>query len=360
MHGYGKTFRKRWPLYLLLPLIFAVAVGYLSLEKKSYQSTATLWVDYSPSEQSSLNLTTTSGETAQPSTVEQGTLTELLSTSAFDDAVAAQAGVTPAARNAIADALDTTVTSAVPGPQILSVTYTGPSALQAKQIASSVVDQLQVWTSKLEKNFDGAATKYTQSLYDGASKAVASAKAAVNTYHFTHRGATTQNDQTYASLVSALAVATSSLASERSALNQDAAQSQNKNSAATISVMDAASLPTAPHKKIKTLAVKIIGAGIAGGLVSFLLVMLFTPGGSGREIDELYSGELMEQPRGPRPTSPATSWTVGISSGAVAGGRALSAGSDSAGDQADGPDPSGGTGPHIRVVLGDGQRQAGA
>src|ERR1700722_6092370 len=98
MHGYGKTFRKRWPLYLLLPLIFAVAVGYLSLEKKSYQSTATLWVDYSPSEQSSLNLTTTSGETAQPSTVEQGTLTELLSTSAFDDAVAAQAGVTPAAR----------------------------------------------------------------------------------------------------------------------------------------------------------------------------------------------------------------------------------------------------------------------
>ncbi|HEX3617950.1 MAG TPA: hypothetical protein VHU61_15520 [Solirubrobacteraceae bacterium] len=365
MHGYGKTFRKRWPLYLVLPLVAAAGIGYLSLKTKTYESTATLWVDYSAAEQSSLNLTSSSGDTAQPATVEQGTLTELLSTSAFDSAVAEQAGVSPGMRNMVADTMDTTVTSAVPGPQVLAVTYTGASATEAQKIAAAVVTQLQTWTSRLERNFDGAATKYTQSLYNSAVKAVSSAKAAVNAYQRAHRHVTTQNSQTYASLVSALAVANSSLASERSALNQDAAQSKSTDSAATISVLDAAALPTAPHTKIKTLAVKVIGGGIAGGLLSFLLVVLFTPGGDDRRNDELDSAEMTRQPRGLPPghgPAPSHSWTLGTSSGAVAGGRALRVGTDRDDDQVEGAEhdqPGDGGTPHIRVVLGDGQRQAG-
>jgi hypothetical protein len=249
---------------------------------------------------------------------------------------------------------------------VLAVTYTGASATEAQKIAAAVVTQLQTWTSKLERNFDGAATNYTQSLYNSAAKAVASAKAAVNAYQRAHRHVTTQNSQTYASLVSALAVANSSLASERSALNQDAAQSKSADSAATISVMDAAALPTAPHTKIKTLAVKVIGGAIVGGLLSFLLVVLFTPGRDYRRDDELDSAEVARQPRGPMPghgPAPSHSWTLGTSSGAVAGGRALRAGTERDEDQPEGAEPvqpGDGGPPHIRVVLGDGHRQAGA
>src|SRR5579875_638996 len=312
MDGYGKTFRKRWPLYLVLPLVAAAGMGYVSLKTKSYQSTATLWVDYAASTSSSLDLTSTSGQTAQPATVEQGTLTELLSTSAFDDAVAKRAGVAPDLQKLVGGSLSKAVTSTVPGPQVLAVTYTGKSAAEAKQIASAVVGELQAWTQKLSRHFDGAATQYTRSLYNSAAKAVRSAKAAVNAYHRAHRKATTENDQTYASLVSALAVANSSLASERSALNQDAAQARNTSGAATISVVDAASLPTAPHTSIKKLAMKVIGAAIGGGLISFLLVMLFTPSRGDGRLEDDYEADVARDRRGLRSAGGAVNrnWTV--------------------------------------------------
>jgi uncharacterized protein involved in exopolysaccharide biosynthesis len=367
MHGYRKTFDRHWRLYLLVPLLAAVAVGFLSVEKKSYQSTATIWVDYGAAQSSSLNLTSTSGETAQPATVEQGTLTELLSTGAFDDAVVKQAGVPRSMHSLVADSLPTAVTSAVPGPQVLAVTYTGSSALQAQKISSAVISQLQVWTAKLERNFDGAASRYTQTLYNSATKAVANAKAAVNAYHSAHRKSTPQNDQTYASLVSALAVANSSLASDRSALNQDAAQEQNNSAAATVSVLDGASLPTAPHLKMKTLVVKVIGAAIAGGLLIFLLVVLLTPGvedGRGDGIDDGAAGA----PNGLLPShggaaNPA--WTISSATVSIAGGGALPAGAEPLDENGDHPEVVGDvpaadvSAPQIRVVLGDGQRRAG-
>jgi uncharacterized protein involved in exopolysaccharide biosynthesis len=279
MHGYRKTFKRRWPLYLLPPLLAAAALGFLSFSApKSYESNASLWVDYSASSASSLNVTPTSGAAELPSTAEQTLLTELVGTKQFDDAVAAgAAGVAPSARAAVSDSIPTAVTSTVPGPQILQVNYKGSSALGSQQIVSSLIGQLQVWTTKFSQRFNSAAARYNETLYTSADKAVASAKAAVNTYRYTHRRATTENDQTYASLVAALSVATSSLTSARAALNQASAQSHDNGSTATVSVVDQASLPTAPVTDMKKILTKVIGGVIGGGLISFLLIIAFTP-----------------------------------------------------------------------------------
>jgi hypothetical protein len=295
MRGYRQTFRRHRLLFMLPPLIAAIALGVLGYSAgKTYESNASLWVDNAASSTSSLNVGPTNAQAQEPSTAEQTVLDELLSTSKFDAAVVSGAGLGTAGGVAEQHALDasiaTDVTSSVPGPQVLELTYDSTSPVVAHAIVGSLVNQLQTWTSQFGRDFGDAAVAYDLSQEQTAERAVAGAKAAVNAYLTTHPRATTQTDQTYASLVAALSVSTSSLSSATTAYSQAKAQATGNGSGVTVSVIDAPSLDAAPLTGLKSVAMKAVGGLFAGLLLSFLVIVALTPSGEDKWDDEVVEG----------------------------------------------------------------------
>ncbi len=275
LDAYRATYRRHRWLYLLIPLVVAVLVLFMGLSSKSYKSNASLWVDSGASSSSSLNVSSANAAPVLPSTVEQTTLNELLSTTAFDQAVARSAGVPAADVRAKAAALPLAVTSTVPGPQVLQLTYAGTSLADAQSITTALIKQLQLWTDRFEQHFSSAAARYDQTLYNSDAQAVANAKAALASYRSSHPGSNNQNDPTYANLTASLTTASNSLASAKTTLDQALAQTRDNGSSATVSVINGASTPISAVSK-KKLLIKAFGGALGGAAISVLLIILFT------------------------------------------------------------------------------------
>jgi hypothetical protein len=281
--AYRETYRRHRLLFLLPPVILALAIGFVSYAgSKTYASTASLWVDNNAAaSNSSLAVGPTDIQSVQPSAAEQTVLNELLATGTFDTNVALGTGmVSKAGASSLAQTIRSAVTSTVPGPQVLQVNFTGSSPLIAERVVASVLTQLQRETQRFSRDFGTAALAYDRTQEQSAAKTVAQAKAAVNSYLKLHPSATAQSDQTYASLVAALSDATSALNSATTQLNQAGAQAQGTVSGVTLSVLDAPSLNPAPTTGLKSLMMKVIGGGVAGLLISFIIIVILTPGGA--------------------------------------------------------------------------------
>lgn len=289
MRAYRQTFKRHRLLYLLPPLIAALALGGLTYSTpKSYQSTASLWVDNQASSTSSLDVGPANAQAETPSAAEQTVLDELLATSRFDRSVVSGAGLGPGVnRSALAKSVATGVASAVPGPQVLQVTFSGASPAIAHGVVASLLTQLANFTAEFSRNFGKAAVSYDQAQLATASRAVSSAKAVLNNYSLAHPRSTPQNDAEYASLNNALATATASVSTDTAALNQAQAQAQGSASGTTISVLDQPSFESAPLSGMKKVVLAAFGGGIAGLILSLLLIIARTPAGEDRWDQEI-------------------------------------------------------------------------
>jgi hypothetical protein len=304
MRAYRETFSRHRVLFLLPALLFALAAGYLTLgAAKTYESDSSLWVDNAVSAGSSLS---NSQQAVEPSTLEQTILTELLATQNFDVTVgdgsglksieAAGGGGQQKIDMRIAAAVSGGVTSATPGPQVLQLSFVGPTPAVAEGTLGSLMTQLQSSTAQYAHDFSQTSQSYYQDQVNTAHEAVTKATDAATGYQRSHPKSTTQNDQNYAALVAAVTSATTQLASATSSLNQAQGQSQGGSAGTTVRVLDTPSTPTGPVSGKKKALIEIIGAMIAGLLLSVLAIVAITPGGADRADADILSGDLPGMP----------------------------------------------------------------
>jgi hypothetical protein len=280
MDAYRETFRRHRLLYLLPAVIAAIAVGALTYKSPSYVSSASLWVDNQVSAPSSLSVGPGEVQPQTPSAAEQTVLNELLTTTAFDAAIATGAGlghVDPTAVNSplIGMVMDG-VTSTTPGPQILQLTATESSPTVARNIVKSVITQLQSFSQRWAHDFASSAVAYYQAQVTSATRDLAEAKA----------GAGPDQRANINSAASALASATTSLSQAQAAEN-------GQNAFTTVSVLDQPTLNPAPTSGLKSPLIKAFAGAVAGLLVSLLVLVLRTPGGSDKWDDEVSDSSLI-------------------------------------------------------------------
>jgi hypothetical protein len=307
MRAYRETFRRHRVLFCLPPLLFAVVLALLAFSTpKKYQSYASLWIDNGPSAQSSLS----SGVSA-PSASEQTLLGELLATQAFDRDVGknslltqylAAHGVSKGQMDAmLAAAVGSGVSTSAPGPQVLTVTFTGPTPAVARSVLESLIVNVQRSISHFGHTFGRSAQAYFQQQVKTAKQALASATAATNAYGRDHPSATANNDQSYAALIAAQQSANSQVATATTGLDQATGQATGDGVSSLVQVVDSPSIPTSPTTGMMSAMKKVVG-GFAGGLLlSVILIVAMTRSGEDRWDAELSGDGWDSAPAQPVP-----------------------------------------------------------
>jgi uncharacterized protein involved in exopolysaccharide biosynthesis len=297
--SYRQTFRERRRL-LCLPIVLAVVISaWFALgSPKSYQSTANLWVDNPASLASSLG--NANPAVLPPSQQEQGVLQELLSTQSFVLAVAQESGLshylathgsggfTPTSllsggggsvKSKVLNSLGPKqVTTTVPGPQVLQISYRGPTPALTQSTLEALVEKLQKNSDQLSQKRNQAVVAYYRAQVTGASNALAEARAQVSSYLSQHPGAAGA-DPNLSALQTATGAASSQLTQASQKLNevQSAAKAGGSNGS-TVAVIDQASFPLGPASGKKKELLTVVGGLFAGLLISFLGAVALTPG----------------------------------------------------------------------------------
>ncbi len=342
--SYRETFRRN-RLLLSLPMLVAMLLGAWSAlgAAKAYESTLTLWVDTPGSAPSSV--ANVAPGVTPPSAQEQTVLTELLATPNFvltigHDSMLGQylaahpgSGFGPSAMigqlmggggsvgsRILAAFGGTNVVSAMPGPQVLSISFTGPTPAVAQSVLNTLVDVLQRESSSLTGEHGLAMLANYRSQVRAASHAVSVARSNEAAYVRLHRGATTA-DPVFSTLANALTAANGELNQAEIALNgwRSAATGGT-----TMTVLDPATLPAAPTSGKKKIVEGVLGGLFGGAVVAFLGTIALTRKKSDPWEEESLAGRLM--PGSPPPLgmvpAPAERESAGRAGAVVAAAQA--------------------------------------
>ncbi len=298
--SYRETFRQH-RLLLSLPIILATLIaGWFVLgAAKSYQSSASIWVDTPGSISSTLS--DLNPALTPPSTQEQDVLTELLSTRDFVDAVAyhsllahylaahPSSGFSPTAllkqltggsgtlKALIAGSFGPKqLTTSVPGPQVLEITYSGPTPAVAQSTLNAIVQELQASSVRFTRVHDQNAIAYYQSQVRGDITTLNSARSQLSTYRAQHPSATSSSDPNLAALSAAATAASNQLSQDNANLNSAVSTLKGGSPGATLSVIDGANVPTGPTSGKKKVIEGLLGGVLAGALISLLGTIALT------------------------------------------------------------------------------------
>jgi len=167
------------------------------------------------------------------------------------------------------------VMSTVAGPQILQLTYSGPTAAVAASTLGTVVQQLQADSARFVKVHGDSALTYYKAQVQTGSQAVAAARAELSSYLAQHRGAA-PGDPTVNALTSAQAAANSQLNQATQNYNDALSSLHGGSGGSTVSVVDPASTPIGPSSGKKKELMGLLGGLFAGALISFLGVVAMT------------------------------------------------------------------------------------
>jgi len=304
--SYRETFRRH-RLLLSLPMVLGMLIaGFLAVTGgKSYMSTASLWVDTPAATDSSLgNL---NPALTPPSQQEQSVITELLATRQFVLDVGHHSLLGPYLAShsskgfsvtslfgAGAGSLDSQIiaalsggqlTTTMPGPQVLQVSYTGPTPAVARSTLATLVNELPHESSQLSQQHNQAALAYDKAQVQAAAQALQAARNQAVAYHQQHPKAA-PTDPNLTALATAEAAAGTQLAQANAALNA-VASSAKGGGATTVQVIDAASNPPGPTTGKKKELEGILGGLAAGALISLLGTIALTRGKTDPWEDEL-------------------------------------------------------------------------
>jgi hypothetical protein len=293
---YRATFRRH-RLLLSLPLVLGIlgAAVIVATHKTDYTSTANLWVDTAPPNASSVG----PGAGALPTTpaaAEQSLLGELITTNQFAVAVADgsllrhelgdQAEINLKAASYVTPAQ---VGSLVGGPQVLALSYTSSSPGIARSVLQAIINELIRQSTGLSAIHVQAAITYYKSLITEQSGVLASATANVNAFLATHPNATAQSNPNLSALVSAENAADQQLSQTKSSLSQ-AQGASGTTSGWMVDVIDTPSVAEADTFGKKKMVEVVLGGLFAGGLISFLGVLMLLP----KREKERWEDELLD------------------------------------------------------------------
>ena len=316
---YRQTFRRH-RLLLSVPIVVAVLIaGALTvMSPKSYMSTASLWVDNPATTDSSLgNL---NPAMTPPSTQEQNVLTELLSTQGFALAVAHRSslasylashsggGITSilsggggSLNDRIMAALAAPgVTTTVPGPQVLQISFTGPAPAVAQSTLNAIVAELQMDSTSFSRQHSQGAIQYYTGQVETATHALLAARNQADAYRAQHPNSQ-PGDPNLAAFQTAETSAGTELAQAQAGLSAAKAALNGRSTASQVQVIDNAILPTAPTSGKKKQLEGILAGLAAGLLISFLGTMALT-----RRESDPWEDELAEAGSGPDPALAGT------------------------------------------------------
>ena len=293
--SYRQTFRQHRILFSL-PIVLAVIVSAWAVlgSPKSYDSTTSLWVDTSAPADSSLG--NVDPALTPPAQQEQTVVTELMATRSFVLSVGhksllgsylathSTSGFGPSALlsggggsldDRIIAALGGKVMSTVAGPQILQLTYSGPTPAVAASTLGTVVQQLQADSARFVKVHGDSALTYYKAQVQTGSQAVAAARTELSSYLAQHRGAGL-GDPTVNALTSAQSAANSQLNQATQNYNDAVSSLHGGSGGSTVSVVDPASTPIGPSSGKKKELMGLLGGLFAGALISLLGVVAMT------------------------------------------------------------------------------------
>lgn len=329
--SYRETIRQH-RLLLSVPVVLAVAIAaWLVLSApKSYVSSTSLWIDNSGPAVSSLG--NPNPALVQPSAVEQNVLVELLSTKSFALSVArksslgrylthSSAGLTRAALlrgggsltlRVLAAVGPKKVTTAVPGPQVLQINFSGPTRAVATSTLQAIVTELQSTTDRLSRAYSDSAVSYYATDVQQANQALVLARNQLSNYQSQHPNAS-PNDPNLTALTTAVTTASTALTTAKESLdNATAAAGANANGL-IVQTIDAPSIPLAPTTGKKRDLEGIAGGLLGGLLISFLGVLALT-----RRTSDPWEDELAAAGEAPAKRARSASATATSTNGATA------------------------------------------
>jgi uncharacterized protein involved in exopolysaccharide biosynthesis len=311
--SYRETFWRHRKL-LSMPVILGglAAALFLFATGKTYQSTASIWVDTAPPAPSSIGANTNA--LAEPPAVsELAILNQLLRTRRFAASVAKTSllGKSLGSADAIRDKAvgqlgNGQVKGMVPGGQVLQISYSAASPAMAESVLGAVITQLRNYTKHLAGQHDQAAVGYGREQVNVARAALATARSRLSAYQSQHPGVT-QSDPNYVSLVAAQTNAVTQLEQANTTLSE--MTGAGNPDGWSMRVIDPPQAITAPLGKKKIVEV-ILGGLLAGLLVSFLAVVALTPAKKELWEDELPIGGPFVPDVPPADLVPA--WSRGV------------------------------------------------
>jgi hypothetical protein len=301
---YRQTFRRH-RILLSLPILIAVviAAGLSVTSPKSYESTASLWVDNPATTDSSLGNLNPS-ETP-PSTQEQNVVTELLATQGFALKVGHNSALGPYLAShsgggipiissgggtldgrIIAALEPPAVTTLVPGPQVLQISFAGPTPAVAQSTLETIVKELQKDSAAFLSQHSQGSIQYYTGQVDTATQALLATRNQAEAYRNSHPGAQ-PGDPNLAAFQTAEQSAGSELTQAQAGLSAAKAAQKGGSAGSTVRVIDDASFPTGPTAGKKKQVEGILAGLVAGLLISFLGTILLTKRESDPWEDEL-------------------------------------------------------------------------
>ena len=341
---YIQTF-SRHRLLLCTPIALAVLISawFVLGAPKSYQSTASLWLDNPPPDLTSV--ANTNPAILPPANQEQSVLNELLATRTFRLAVGhagpmadylahhgtagwsptallAQLRATPSLDDRVASALGH-VSSTVAGPQVLQVSLQGPTPAVAAGTLKALLTEFNQDRSSTRRTRAQATMAYYQGQLQAAQKAFLGAQQTLTSYRAAHPGATPGQDASLKALVQAEKAASQHLVDARNGLDQASIDAASPlSSTAAFRVLDKPSAPTGPVGGKKKAIMAIFAGLFVGGIIS----LLGTVGLTALEGDAGEAPARRREPRAPRSPAdrrrPRIAFASSSSSSARSNGRA--------------------------------------
>jgi uncharacterized protein involved in exopolysaccharide biosynthesis len=296
-----ETFHRHW-LLAILPIVIGVVVaaGYQIAQPPSYTSTASLWIDASVPGQSSSSSAYT-GE--DPSTIQEYSIQELLSTRSFAVAVgtsgplAAYLTSNPHAEDTGLAAIpglgslfasnkssvDDQISADLPnmvnftdaGPQVLNITLTAPDSTVAAETLQALIAQYSAQVIEAQTASDQTSVDYYSEQVNQAQTTLQQAQQDLSAYVASHH-TVSADDATETELQQAVSLDTSTYQSLLGQYQQAELTLANVKSQNGFRVLDAATVASvAVSTKKKLLEVGLVGL-VVGLLVSVLLVSALT------------------------------------------------------------------------------------
>lgn len=294
--SYRETFRQHRKL-LSVPIVLAVVIAAWSAfgAEKSYMSTLTLWVDNAAPAGSSLgNL---NPAVTPPSQQEQQVVTELLAAPSFALSVGHHSllasylaahpsgGMTPTAllnqgsaslNDRIISALGpTTVLTTAPGPQVLQISFTGPTPAVAQSTLTALVTELRSASNTYSEQHNQSALVYYRAQVQAAQQSLKAARNQANQYLKQNPRAPT-SDPNLSALTTAEGAASTQLTQANASLSGAASALKGSASGNDVQVITPASEPSGPVSGKKKQIMVVFAGLFAGLLIAFLGTIALT------------------------------------------------------------------------------------
>lgn len=205
-----ETIFSRWiQLIVLIVVPFAIAMGYVLMQPRQYEATATLWAlrryEVIGATGAESNLAATPAETQATA------ITEILQTRVFALAIGHQANLASAysasvrsnqdqLESDIFDDISAHVVATAVGVNVISITYDNKSAVIARAVVKAVIDQYSISAAQFATSESKQLMVIYQQQLAQAQDASNQATNTASTYLRQHPGASTSKDPEYAVL----------------------------------------------------------------------------------------------------------------------------------------------------------------